>query len=106
MLATYQKALWLNMRCARNRVATPELAPPPQGNPVAGNLPMSTQFTFGEAPACRVSLDDYTLLAPDAANYPPLDNPADAVREALAHPLSFPPLAAATAPGDHVAVAL
>jgi nickel-dependent lactate racemase len=65
-----------------------------------------TTFTFGEAVTCELALGDFTHLAPDAAMYHVIDDPAAAIRAALAAPMGYPPLAAAVVPGDRVAVAV
>lgn len=62
-------------------------------------------FRFGMAAQCELPLDDYTLLSAESDEHPTLDDPAAAVRAALAAPRGFPPLIAATAPGDTVAIA-
>ena len=67
---------------------------------------MTTTFSFGEAETCELSLGEHTRLAPDAARHPATPDPRAAMRAALAAPLEYPPLAAALAPGDHVAVPL
>ena len=63
-------------------------------------------FRFGAAAQCELPLEDYTLLSAESDEHPTLDDPAAGVRAALAAPLGFPPLVAATAPGDTVAIAL
>jgi nickel-dependent lactate racemase len=63
-------------------------------------------FRFGAAAQCELPLEDYTLLSAASDEHPTLADPAAGVRAALAAPLGFPPLVAATAPGDVVAVAL
>ncbi|QDT72253.1 lactate racemase domain-containing protein [Lacipirellula limnantheis] len=63
-------------------------------------------FRFGAAAQCELPLEDYTLLSAESDEHPLLDDPATGVRNALAAPLNFPPLIAATAPGDVVAIAL
>lgn len=63
-------------------------------------------FRFGAAAQCKLPLEEYTLLSAETDEHPRLDDPAAAVRAALAAPLGFPPLVAATAPGDTVAIAL
>ncbi|HEX6962130.1 MAG TPA: lactate racemase domain-containing protein [Lacipirellula sp.] len=65
-----------------------------------------TTLTFGNSLRCKLELDDYTFLAANSELHPTLDDPALAVREALANPRGYPPLAAATVPGDHIAVAV
>jgi hypothetical protein len=67
---------------------------------------MNTTLTFGDSIRCELALDDYTFLGVDRQRFPALDDPAEAVRTALAQPHGYPPLAAATVPGDHVAVAI
>ncbi len=67
---------------------------------------MTTTLTFGDSLRCELELDDYTFLAADRENHPALGDAAAAVRQALASPIGFPPLASATVPGDHVAIAL
>ena len=62
-------------------------------------------FRFGMAAQCELPLDDYTLLSAESDEHPTLDDPAAGVRAALAAPRGFPPLIAATAPGDTVAIA-
>jgi nickel-dependent lactate racemase len=65
-----------------------------------------TTLTFGNSLSCKLELGDYTFLAPNCELHPTLDDPALAVREALANPRDYPALAAATVPGDHIAVAV
>jgi hypothetical protein len=67
---------------------------------------MSTTVQFGNFDACRIARDGCTRLAADRDAYPPLGDPVAAVREALAHPQGYPPLASATVPGDRIALAL
>jgi len=67
---------------------------------------MATTLTYGDSHTCELELDDVTFLAADRAHHPALRDPATAVREALATPVGYPPLASATVPGDHVAIAL
>jgi len=67
---------------------------------------MTTTVNFGVANACRLALGDHTVLAPNADPHPLVADPAAAVRAALAKPQNFPPLSAATVPGDHVTVAV
>jgi lactate racemase len=67
---------------------------------------MTTTLTFGDSIHFELALDEYTYLGADRERFPALDDPARAVREALAHPQGYPPLSAATVPGDHVAVAV
>ena len=62
-------------------------------------------FRFGLAAQCELPLNDYTLLSAESDEHPTLDDPAAGVRAALAAPRGFPPLIAATAPGDTVAIA-
>jgi lactate racemase len=62
-------------------------------------------FRFGSAAQCELPLEDYTLLSAASDEHPLLADPAAAVCEALAAPRGFPPLAAATAPGDATAIA-
>ena len=63
-------------------------------------------FRFGVTAQCELPLEDYTLLSAESDEHPTLDDPAAGVRAALAAPTGFPPLVAATAPGDTVAIAL
>lgn len=65
---------------------------------------MTTTISFGAADSCEVALGEHTLLAPDAAGHPSVDDPAAAMRAALTAPRGFPPLTAALAPGDRVAI--
>lgn len=67
---------------------------------------MPTTLTFGDRTTCELDADDCTILAADDTSHPPLADPVQAVRQALTGPRGFPPLAAATVPGDHVAVAI
>jgi hypothetical protein len=67
---------------------------------------MLTTLSYGQATQCELALDDYSFLAADEARYPAIRDIANAVREVLAHPHGYPPLAAATVPGDHVAIAI
>jgi lactate racemase len=67
---------------------------------------MTTTISFGAADSCEIALGEHTLLAPDTAGHPSVDDPAAAMRAALTAPRGFPPLAAALAPGDRVAVAV
>jgi hypothetical protein len=67
---------------------------------------MTTIVNFGVSSACQLALGDHTLLAPNSDPYPLLADPAAEVRAALASPQGYPPLAAATVPGDHVTVAV
>lgn len=62
-------------------------------------------FRFGMAAQCELPLEDYTLLSAESDEHPTLADPAAGVRAALAAPKGFPPLVAATAPGDTVAIA-
>jgi hypothetical protein len=65
-----------------------------------------TTLTFGNSLSFELDLSDFTFLAANCQAYPTLNDPARAVREALASPRGYPGLAAATVPGDHVAIAL
>jgi nickel-dependent lactate racemase len=65
---------------------------------------MSESFRYGQCASCRLPPGDVTLLAADDSARPPTADPAQEMRRALAKPIDFPPLAAAIAPGDHVAV--
>jgi hypothetical protein len=67
---------------------------------------MNTTLSFGEGASCELALRDATMLAPNAARHPSVDDPAATMRAALAAPRDYPPLAAALAPGDRVTVAL
>ena len=67
---------------------------------------MATTLTFGDSLRCELELDDFTFLAADREHHPAIGDPAAAVRDALASPVGYPPLASATVPGDHVAIAL
>jgi nickel-dependent lactate racemase len=67
---------------------------------------MTTTISFGAADSCEIALGEHTRLAPDAAGHPAVDDPAAVMRAALTAPCGFPPLAAALAPGDRVAVAV
>jgi nickel-dependent lactate racemase len=67
---------------------------------------MTTTVNFGIASACRLALGEHTVLAPNAGLYKLVADPAVAVRAALANPQHYPPLDAATVPGDHVTVAV
>jgi nickel-dependent lactate racemase len=62
-------------------------------------------FRFGAAAQCELPVEDYTLLSATSAEHPLVSDPAAAVCNALATPRGFPPLAAATAPGDVTAIA-
>jgi len=68
--------------------------------------PLTTTVRFGESDSCELALGDAHVLAPVAAPHALLDDPAAAIRAALAHPQGYPPLAAATVPGDRVAIAV
>jgi nickel-dependent lactate racemase len=63
-------------------------------------------FRFGATAQCELPLEDYTLLSAESDAHRTLDDPAAEVRAALAEPLGFPPLLAATTPGDVVAIAV
>jgi hypothetical protein len=67
---------------------------------------MATTVTFGNSIRCKLALNDFTFLGADKERHPTLRNPTAAVRDALASPDGFPPLASATVPGDHVAIAI
>ncbi len=67
---------------------------------------MSTTVSFGNADSCEIARDGCTILAPKLADRAPVGNVAEALHAALAAPLDYPPLAAALAPGDRVAIAL
>lgn len=67
---------------------------------------MSTTVHFGNSQSCRLPLDEPTVLAPNVAPQSLVDDPAAAMRTALANPQGYPPLSAATVPGDRVAVAV
>jgi len=69
-------------------------------------LPSTTIVSYGESRRVELPAQDVDTVGPDAASFPPLANPASAVREAIAHPLEFPTLADATVPGDRVAVVI
>jgi lactate racemase len=58
------------------------------------------------AAQCDLPLEDFTLLSAECCEHPTLADPAANVRAALAAPIGFPPLVAATTPGDVVAIAL
>jgi hypothetical protein len=64
-----------------------------------------TTLRFGEQTRFELALDDYTVLSA-ASVAPVVSDPAAAVRAALAAPAGYPPVAAATVPGDRVAIAL
>ncbi|RIK88613.1 MAG: hypothetical protein DCC67_00285 [Planctomycetota bacterium] len=61
-------------------------------------------FTYGRSIRCQLAADDCTLLGAERVANPPLDDVVGAMRQALARPTGYPSLAAATAPGDRVAV--
>ena len=63
-------------------------------------------FRFGATAQCALPLDDFSLLSAESDAHPTLGDPAAAVEAALAAPIGFPPLVAATAPGDVVAIAV
>ena len=67
---------------------------------------MSTTLYYGNGASCRLELDGMTRVGP--APHVPIDaaDLAECVRAALQAPLGYPPLAAATVPGDRVVVAL
>jgi hypothetical protein len=67
---------------------------------------MTTTLSYGATATCRLALGDCTVLAPNSADHPSVDDPAAVVRAALAAPRDYPPLAAALAPGDLVTIAL
>ncbi|MCA9259924.1 MAG: DUF2088 domain-containing protein, partial [Planctomycetales bacterium] len=60
---------------------------------------------FGTNRSFRLDLEDVTSIEPRTSQDVCID-PATAVVDALSHPLEFPPLAKATVPGDHAAVAI
>jgi nickel-dependent lactate racemase len=65
-----------------------------------------TTLTFGQSTRFELALDDFTLLAAQCVEHPPVADPARATRSALADPIGYPALALATVPGDRVAVAI
>jgi hypothetical protein len=78
----------------------------PDGKYGANPETMTTTLTFGDSMRCELALDNYTYLGADRQRFPALDDPAQAVRAALAQPQGYPPLAVATVPGDHVAISI
>jgi hypothetical protein len=64
-----------------------------------------TTLRFGERTRFELALDDYTVLSAASAG-PSMSDPAAAMRAALAAPNGYPPVAAATVPGDRIVVAL
>ena len=67
---------------------------------------MVTTLQYGNGASCRLELDDVVHVRP--APHVPIDaaDLAEHVRAALQAPLGYPPLIAATVPGDRVVVAL
>ncbi|MCC6493297.1 MAG: DUF2088 domain-containing protein [Pirellulales bacterium] len=63
-----------------------------------------TTIHYGRSTCCELALKDCTTLGAERQENPPLSDPIAAIRTALARPNGYPSLAAATAPGDHVAV--
>lgn len=61
-------------------------------------------LTYGQRVRCQLDLDDYTFLGAEREQNPPLSDLIGAMRSALARPNGYPSLAAATVPGDRVAV--
>lgn len=67
-------------------------------------MPTTASVTSGQHLIERLGLPSDCLLGPKPL--PQITDPIEAVRDALARPLAFPPLTDATAPGDRGAVAL
>ena len=66
---------------------------------------MKTTFVYGDKQQCEAELGECSRIA--AGSSPAASavaDPVTAVRAALASPAGYPPLAAATVPGDRVAV--
>lgn len=67
---------------------------------------MPTTLHYGNGASCRLELDSFTHVGPAPHRTIDAADLAGHVRAALQAPLSYPPLAAATVPGDRVVVAL
>jgi nickel-dependent lactate racemase len=67
---------------------------------------MTTTVQFGAGESFDLAIENLTLLAPNAEGRSQVDDPAAAIRAALAAPLGYPPLKAALVPGDQVTVAV
>lgn len=67
---------------------------------------MQLAIPFGENGSAACDIDDGKLLAEVIAEAPPLPSIAEGVRAALDAPIGFPPLDAATVPGDRIVLAL
>ena len=68
---------------------------------------MGCTVSFGLDSSVRLHLSESALIAEcGRRSVSHLDNPGDAVVEALAHPVDYPPLDRYTMPGDHIAIAL
>lgn len=69
---------------------------------------MVTTFIYGDQQLCQAELGDCSRVGANdqSVQQNAAIDPVEAVRTSLAHPAGYPPLAAATVPGDHVAIAL
>lgn len=67
-------------------------------------MPDTVPTTTGRQLAAQMEIPPEAVVGPSPMT--PLAAPGQALRDALAHPLSFPPLSEATVPGDRAAIAI